>query len=181
MASSFRLGLVIVALLAGSLAFACGGGGNGDDDDDGEQPTATAEVEDQDADEDEDAGEDDGGDAGAEAFGDIPIPAGASETSSGSWSGSIPFAVPNADVDPEAFTAIEFKQYDVDDSPEDVIAFFQDELDGWDEVFVFSGGAAGEEGGFGVWTRDDGRAAVWVAASIVDDATELLVILGTQE
>lgn len=109
------------------------------------------------------------------------MPAGADETGSGSWSGTIPFVVPGDEVDPEAFTSIEFKEYEVAASPENVIDFYSDELDGWDEVFVFSGGADGDEGGFGVWTRDNGQAALWIGANAVDGQTELVVILGTQE
>ena len=60
MATSFRLGLMIVALLAGSLAFACGGGaGTSDDDgdDDGDQPEASEGADGDDADGDGDGGD----------------------------------------------------------------------------------------------------------------------------
>jgi hypothetical protein len=63
MARSFRLGLVIVALLAGSLALACGGGGGTSDDDgdgngNGDQPEASEGADgDADGDGDGDGGE----------------------------------------------------------------------------------------------------------------------------
>ena len=60
MPNSLRLALMIVALLAGSLAFACGGGdGTSDDDDTGDQPEVSEGVDGDDA----DSG---GGDDGAE-------------------------------------------------------------------------------------------------------------------
>jgi hypothetical protein len=187
MLNSARIWLVAAALLAGLLMAACGGGDNGDNGN-GEEPAATATAGDMDNGggaeatvpaSDEGNG---GSDGGGEAFADVPVPSGADETGSGSFSSSdIPFFVPGDEVDPEAYTSIDYKEYDSSDSPEDIIAFYKDELSDWDEVFVFSGGDAGDEGGFGVWTRDDGREAVWVGASISDGTTDLILIVGAQE
>ncbi len=180
MASSWRWLLAVVVLLVGAVAFACDGGDdNGDEN--GDQPTEEATVEDgDDATEEptpEDGDDADGGGDSDEVFEDVPIPDGAELTDSGSWSGTIPFAV-GADVDVETFTTVEFRVYEVDGSASDIIEFYRDNMGGWDEVMVFSGGLTDEEGGFGVWTRDDGNTAAWIAAAETDGVTELTVIVG---
>ncbi len=194
MVTSTRAWLVIIALFAGLLVVACGGDDNGDKNGNGEEPAATATVGDEDTgdgngmeeatatEEGDTADENGNGDGGGASLGDIPVPSGADETGSGSFSSSdIPFFVPGDEVDPEAFTSIEYKEYDVDDSPEAVIDFYRDELSDWDEVWVFSGGDGEDSGGFGVWTTDGGRTAVWVGTSALDGGTDLIVIVGTQE
>ena len=118
-----------------------------------------------------------GGDNGGDTLDDVPVPGGATETASGSFSSSeIPFFVSEPDFDADAYTNIDFTQYEVDASPEAVIDFYQDELGDWKEVFVFSDGA---QTGVGVWTRDDGQRALWVNVSTVDGVTELIVIVGS--
>jgi len=189
MVNSMRIWLVVAALLAALLMAACGGGDGDNGDADGDEPTATVPAGDEDTDEGdatatEEVEGDEGGDGngGGEAFGDIPIPSGADETGSGSFTSSdIPFFVPGDEVDPEAFSNIEYREYETDASPEEVMDFYRDELGDWDEVFVFSGGDAEDEGGFGVWTRDGGRAVVWIGVSTLDGATDLIVIVGAQE
>ena len=184
MASTLRLLLVVGALLAGTLAAACGGDDNGDNGD-ADQPTATEQLDGDTTPADGDqtpTGDGDGNGDGGSSFGDLPLPSGADETSSGSFSSSdIPFFVPDEEFDAEAFTNLEYKQYSVDGSPAEAIDFYKEELGDWEEVFVFSGGAEGDEGGFGVWTRDGGTTAVWIGASILDDGTDLIVILGTAD
>ncbi len=180
MTRSLRVWLAVIALLTGAVLLACSGGDNGDDNGDGngdsEQPTATLEVADPDGD---GTGNGDVGPSG-DTLDDVPLPSGAKETASGSFSSTeIPFFVPDQDFDAGAYTSIDFTQYEVDDSPDTVIAFYKDKLGSWDEVFVFSSDSDGEETGFGVWTRDDDRRVVWVAASTVDGVTELMVIVGS--
>lgn len=178
MSTTWRGMLIVGAMVAGIGLSACTGDGdsderrNGDDaptatevvdGDDGngpEAPTATRVVDDNDGDD------------------SVPVPDGADETSSGSYSsGEIPIFVPDPDFDADAFTNIEYKSYTVDDTPEDVIDFYRDRLSDWDDVFVFSGGAAGGDAGFGVWTKDD--RAIWVSATSVGGETQLLVISGS--
>ncbi len=179
MMGSLRLWIVVWALLASALLVACGGGGNGGDDNGTtDQPEATAPIDDEDADDEGDADDDESVDSG-DGFGDVPVPAGADETGSGSFSGNLPFMIPGGDVDPDAFTTLEFKEYEVDQSPEEVIDFYRDEMDGWDEVFVFSGGSDGDESGVGVWVRDEGQTAVFVSAARDDGTTVLTVIRGS--
>ena len=118
-----------------------------------------------------------GGGGGGNTLDDVPLPSGAIETASGSFSSAeIPFFVSEPDFDAEDYTNIDFTQYEVDASPEAVIDFYQDELGDWKEVFVFSGGAVTA---IGVWTRDDGQRAVWINATTVDGVTELIVIVGS--
>ena len=178
MVRSLRLWLVMVALLTSALAFACGDG-NGDGGGSAEEPTATAPAAGGDntpaTSEDTPVGDTDTG-----AFSDVPVPSGAEETDSGTFTGAIPFAVPSGDIDQDAFTTLEFKEYTLGGTPEEAVQFYRDGLDGWDEVYVFTGGASGSEGGFGVWTRDDGQTALWIGASDVAGETQLVVILGTQ-
>lgn len=196
MVTSTRVWLVIIALFAGLLVVACGGDDNGDEDGNGGEPAATATVGDEDADdgngngmeeatdtEDGDAADENGdGNGDGESLGDIPVPSGADETGSGSFSGSdIPFFAPGDEIDPEAFGSVEYREYEVDSSPEEVMDFYRDALSDWDEVWVFTGGDAEDEGGFGIWTTDGGQAAVWIGVSTLDGGTDLIVIVGAQE
>lgn len=183
MSISWRWWLVVPAVLAGMLLAACGDD-NGEPSDTGpsDEAAETAEpAEDGMVDEEEPADEDGGVEAGGDAFEDVPVPSGANETASGQWSGSIPGLVPGQGTDPEQFTSLEFKEYEVDDSPSEIIDFYRGELSGWDEGFVFSGGEAGDEGGVGVWTRDDGRVAIWISANASDGGSDLVVIRGAAE
>ena len=164
--------LAIPFLVLGLALAACGGG---DEEEKEGQPTPTATVE-------EEATLQEEVEAGpGEAFADVPVPGDADETASGSWSGSLPFAVPSEDIDPEQYSTIEYKEYKVDASPQEVMNFYRDKMDGWDEVFFFTGGEAGEEGGVGAWTRDGGRTAVWVAANQADGESDLFIMLGTSD
>ena len=124
-----------------------------------------------------------GGDGGGavepgegEAFADVPLPEGADEISTASFSGSEAAGLipPGADVDVEQYTEVVYKVYEVEGSPEDVINFYKDRRGDWDEAFAFSS----EEGGLIVWTRDDGARTVWIATSGAIDgtgATDLLI------
>lgn len=186
MSSLLRLWLVVVALLAGALLAACDG--NGDNGDDGDQPTATMPVEDGEADEDQptatmpaedgEADQDGGVAAGGDAFEDVPLPAGAKETQTLTMSGSeLPFLIPpGADVDAEALGDVTMIVYEVEGSPGDVIAFYKDHRDGWEEVF----GASTDEAGVLIWTRDGGDRAVWIVTSEGSEAgtTELSLVEG---
>jgi len=183
MAVSWRWLLVIPVVLAGMLLAACG--------DDGDEPSAPGPADEgvatvepaEDGIVDEEPTDEDGAEveAGGDVFDDVPAPAGAREMESGEWSGSIPGLVPGIGAEPGDFTTIEFQQLEVDDSPSDVIEFYKDNLEGWNEEFVFSGGADGDEGGIGVWTRDDGRVAVWITAGRSDGVTEVVIIRGTAD
>ncbi len=182
MIGSLRLWIVVWALLASALLVACNGGSDNGGDDNGitEQPEATAPIDDEDADADDegDADDDEAVDS-VDGFDDVPVPSGADEIGSGSFSGNLPFGIPGGDVDPEAFTTLEFKEYEVDQSPEEVIDFYRDEMDGWDETFVFSGGSDGDEAGVGVWVRDEGQTAIFVSAARDNGTTVLTVIRGS--
>lgn len=186
MASSWRWWLVIAALLGAMMLAACGGddegtNGNGPTDE-GVATTQPADGAVENGDGEEDGNGGDGGvEAGGDAFDNVPVPSGARETGSGQWSGSVPGIVPGQGAEPGDYSSIQYKEYEVDGSPGDIIDFFQNELDGWDEAFVFSGGEEGDEGGVGVWTRDDGAEAVWVTASSSDGGSDLVIIHGSSD
>ena len=182
MSISWRWWVVVPAVLAGALLAACGGD-DGEPSDTGPTDEGVATVQPaEDGTVEETPEEGDGGvEAGGDAFEDVPVPSGANETASGTWSGSIPGLVPGEGTDPGDFTNLEYKQFEVDDSPDEIINFYRGELSGWEEGFVFSGGEEGSEGGVGVWTRDDGRVAIWISASRSDGATDLVVIRGSAD
>lgn len=196
MAVSWRWWVVVPVILGGMLLAACGGDGDDEEasdtgpSEDGVVATEQAdegmmdeEPSDDDMMDEESMDDGDGGDmgAGGDAFEDVPVPSGADEVSSGEWSGSIPGAVPGIGADPETFTSVEFKEYEVDASPSDVINFYRDNLSGWNEEMALSTGSGDEEGGFGVWTRDDGQKALWITAGTSDGATDLIVLVGATE
>jgi hypothetical protein len=182
MSGSWRWWLVVPVVAAAFLVFACGGGDEEPSDTgpaDGGAATEQMDGESEDAAMDEEPS--DGGmemEAGGEAFSDVPLPEGASVVSSGEWSGSIPGAVPGMGAELEDYTSLEFRQIETDASPEDVINFYSDQLSDWDELFVFSGGAEGDEGGVGVWTHDD--VAVWISAATSDGTTDAVIIRGSR-
>lgn len=178
MLNSFRWLLVAMALAA-TIAFgACGDSGNNDNSDKktDEQPVATDDTS---SDGSSDNGNPSSGDGSSSGdFQDVAVPSGADEQSSGTFSSSqIPFVVPDPDFKADAYGSIEWKLYELDTAPGDVIDFYKDELGDWKEVFV----ASIDEGGYGVWTRDDGRQAVWVGASSSNGKTQMTLIVGKAE
>lgn len=180
MIGSLRLWLVVWAIVASALLVACGGDSDNGGDDGGttEQPEATAPIDGGDAQDGGDADDGESADSG-DGFGDVPVPAGADETGSGSFSGNLPFLIPGGDIDPGAFTTLEFKEYEVDQSPEEVINFYRDAMDDWDEVFDFSGGSDGDQTAVGIWARNEGQTAVFVTATRDDGTTVLTIVRGS--
>lgn len=182
--------LLMISLLALLAAMACGGDGDGDQTSQADEtPEAgeTPEADGGDGGDDGDGnggdgadGDDGGGDVGAdgEAFGDVPLPDGADETSSLTVSGSsLPFVVPpGTDVDAEAFGDMTMKTYDVSGSAGDVIDFYKDRRGDWDEVIAVSA----DDGGLLLWTRDDGERVVWISVGegIDPGTTSLVIIVG---
>ncbi|MGB2694538.1 MAG: hypothetical protein WBD55_05050 [Dehalococcoidia bacterium] len=182
MLSSFRWLLVAMALGA-TIAFGACGDSNNDTSDEktDEQPVATDDTS---SDGSSDNGNQDGGnaDSGGNGSDEVPLPDGADEQGSGTYSSSqIPFPVFNEDFDSEVFGTVEWKLYEVEQSAADVISFYQGEFSDWDEVFVSTAGAEGNEGGFGVWTTDDGRRAVWVGVGESGGSTQMTLIVGNAD
>jgi hypothetical protein len=171
---------LIAAAVAATIAFAaCSDSGNDDDGGDGNQPVATEDTSDGSSDDENVPTEDSDDGSSGSSSGDIPVPDGASEQGSGTYSGSqIPFVVPNADFDADAYGEVEWTLYELDDSPSDVIEFYRDEFGDWDEVFSGFAGSDGEEGGYGVWTSDDGNTAVWLGVSASGGSTQLTLVVG---
>ena len=178
MTKHLHLWLAAAALVTALLLVACGG----DDGGDAATPTAGATA---DGDEGEPTVEPtaEGGDTdGAGAFEDIPVPDGADEQASGSFtSDQIPFVVPNPDFDASAFANIEYRQYSVEGTADELLDFYDGELADWEEVYKFSGAGADGAGAFGVWTRSDGAEALWAGFSEAGGTTQLVLIRGTSD
>jgi hypothetical protein len=120
---------------------------------------------------------DDGG-GGSGSFDDIPVPDGATESESGTFSADqIPFVDPGGNVDPGAYSNIEWRTYDVDMNSEAVLDFYESELSDWDEVFKLDSGP----GAFGIWSRNNGDEVLWVGTTDLGEGTELLLIHGTAD
>jgi hypothetical protein len=174
--------LLAISLLALLAAMACGDDGDGDQTPQADETPEAAETPEADGGDGGDDGDgadgDDGDGDGGDAFGDVPLPDGADETSSLTISGSsLPFVVPpGTDVDAEAFGDVTMKTYEVSGSAGDVIDFYKDRRGDWDEVFA----ASADEGGLLIWTRDDGERVVWISVGEGIDAgnTSLVIILG---
>jgi len=175
-----RLWMILAVALGSVLVFACGGDSK---DDTGDEPTTAAATSDGSSPTDDGSSPTDDGssDNGDGAFGDIPVPDGADEIDSGTFSGAqFPVIDPSGSVDASTFSDIEYKTYETSDSAESVIEFYSDELSGWDEVYKFSAGSGDAgAGGFGIWTRNDGNQALWVTASEADGTTTVTVLLGS--
>lgn len=169
-----RLWLIIGAILAGALFVACGGDDDGDDTGDGEEPTATTSVEEEPT--EEATVEEGGGDVepGAdEAFANVPLPEGASEDFTATYSGSEASGLipPGADVDVGEYNEVTFKSYTVDGAAEDVLNFYKDRQGDWEEAYSFSSADVGVL----VWTRDGGARAVWISVGEADGSTQLAI------
>ncbi len=153
MTGSWRWLLVVAALLIGAFAFACGDDGNGDGDGDAD------------------------GDAGGDAFEDVPLPEGAKEGETLTFTGlEIDAFVPfDTGVDSETLGEITAKNYEVDGSPGDVLEFYEDNRGDWNEAFGFTA----DEGGILVWTKGDDQ-VLWILTSEGADSgtTELVVMFG---
>jgi hypothetical protein len=179
MFKSIRLWFMLLIIVGGLGIAACGS-----DDKDATATTAADTTPEDGAGTTPDGGNtpDDSGNGGSDgAFGDIPVPDGADEVDSGTFSGAqVPFIDPSGSVDASTFGDIQYKIYETSDSAESVIEFYSDELSGWDEAYKFSGGAGDAgAGGFGIWTKDDGQTALWVGASEADGTTSVTVIVGS--
>ena len=179
MRNLWRLLLVVGVLALGAFVVACDDDGDGGGDD----PTATAEetTEDGDAeatdtpeDGEEDPTEEDG-DGGSSGSSDVPLPDGAEEESSLTYSGSqLPFPIPSeSGVDASTYGEVTVKTYTVDGSPEDIVDFYKGNQGDWEEVY----GVTTSEGGLLLWTMDDGQQAAWiVTAPGSDDGTTSLTV-----
>lgn len=185
----WRIWLAILALAGGALLMACSDSKDDDDGNGGDGPTATESADEGDETPD-DSGNGDGANTpddsgngnGDGAFDDIPVPDGADEVDSGTYSGAqVPIIDPSGSVDASTFGDVQYRTYETSDSGESVINFYSDQLSGWDEKYKLSGGSGEGSGAFGIWTKDDGRTALWVGASEIDGNTTVVVILGSAD
>jgi hypothetical protein len=169
-----RLLLIMLTMVAGvGLAIACGG----DDDGGGDKDTPTAEATSGDeattaaTDEATSAGDEatseatsDGGGSSGSSFEDIPVPDGATQTFSGEFGeGAVP--IPAGDLDSSAYGNLKYATYTLDQSADDVLQFYKDELGDWEELGTFSGGAAGAIGAYGAWSKDNQDVVLWIGVS----------------
>ncbi|MEX2160160.1 MAG: hypothetical protein WEB04_12235 [Dehalococcoidia bacterium] len=185
MFKSMRLWFMLLIIVGGLGIAACG---SDDKDDKDKDPTATAAAGVTPADGDStpvDGGNtpDDSGNGGGDgngdgALGDIPVPDGASEVDSGTFSGGqFPVVDPSGEIDASAYGDIEFKTYETSDSAESVVDFYSGELSGWDEVYKFSSSGVA----IGIWTRDDGNQALWVSAAEAEGTTTVAAWVGSTD
>ena len=175
--------LIALMLVIGAAAVACGGGGdNGDKD--SKEPTVAEEQDgtpEAEATEEEATPESSGDGASSGSFADVPVYPGATEITSGEWSGSegmIPGL--GSELDTEDFQKIEFAMYETDDSLDDVFDWYKDKMGDWNEEGSASGGSGGEAGAYGLWTKDDGKVAAWITVGEVGGTTSLGVWVATQ-
>ncbi len=147
-------------------------------DGDGTTPTTEATTEEGNGDPTVEPTSDGSDDSGAGSFDDVPLPEGAEERDSGSFTSD---QIPNADFDTGAFTTIEYREYNVDGTPEELLAFYSGELSDWTEVYKLDVEATGGAVAFGVWTRNDGAEALWAGASPDGESPQLVLILATSD
>jgi hypothetical protein len=183
MRNLWRLWLVVGVLALGAFAVACD-----DDGDGGGDATATEEATTEDGDNgDADAtdtpedGSDATDDSGSSGSADVPLPDGAAEESSFTYSGSqLPFAVPSeSGVDASTFGEVTVKSYTVDGTPEDIVNFYKDNQGDWEEAYALTT----SDGGLLLWTMEDGQQAAWIvtAAGSDEGTTSLTVATGHAE
>jgi hypothetical protein len=167
-----RMLMVLAVLALGGLsAVAC------EEDDDGDaSPTATEGSDGETPDDGAEPTEEDDGDGASGSFDDVPVPDGATESETGTFSSDqIPFVDPGGSIDPGAYGNIEWRTYDTAMSSEEVLNFYESELSDWDEVFKLDTGP----GAFGIWSRDNGDEVLWVGTTDIGEGTELILIHGT--
>jgi hypothetical protein len=118
----------------------------------------------------------DDGDGASGSLDDIPVPEGATEDGSGTYTADqIPFVDPGGTIDPGALANIQWRTYDVSQNSDAVLDFYQNELTDWDEIYVLSTGPAK----FGIWSRSDNDEVLWVGTTDVGQGTELILIHGS--
>jgi len=182
--------LVALMLALGAAFVACGGGGDKSNKEEA-QPTASQQQDDQ-AQQEEDTPEAEstpekkatskssgGGSSGS--IGDVPIYPGAKETDKGEWSGSEAI-IPSmgSDVDAGNYTKVQYGMYETEDAAGDVFDWYKDKMGDWKEEGTFSSGSGDSAGAFGVWTKDDGKEAVWITISEDSGTTTLAIFYGSQ-
>lgn len=150
MMSAWSRWLLVPCLMAGLALAACG-----DDEEEEERPTAAGTVQEEEA-----------AAASGEAFPGVPLPEGAEEVFARTFSpppawGAFPGnLVLGAGVDPERYSKATKKEYNVPAPPEEVLQFYREHRDGWDEVWRHLG-RFGLDGDF-VWTQDGGARVVYI-------------------
>jgi hypothetical protein len=177
--------LLLLALMAASLLVlgaACGGG----DDEEaapaegspGAEETAMPPGETEEPSGDE--GEDGGG--GGEAP-DIPVLPGATETFTGTFTGSdLPFGgfAGTSSLDPEEFSEVQYGVFETDESVDSVVDFYKDQFKDWKEEYTFGGDTEGEAFQMIVWSSDDGKVGAWMMATESEGTTSVVVVTGVQ-
>lgn len=177
--------LIALMLALGAAFVACGGGG---EESNKEQAEPTAAEQQQDGQEQQQAdtpaakatSKPSGGESGG-SIGDVPVYPGAKKTTSGEWSGSeamIPAI--GSDVNAGDYTKVQYAMYETGDGAQDVFDWYKGKMSGWDDRGSFSGGSEGSVGAFGVWTKNDGKEAVWITIGEESGTTTLGIFLGTQ-
>lgn len=184
MKNLWRLWLVVGVLALGAFVVACDDGGDGGDATATEEATTEATSDDGGGADATDTPEDSSNptdDSGGSGSSDVPLPDGANEESSFTYSGSqLPFPVPSeSGVDASTYGEVTVKTYTVDGTPEDIVNFYKDNQGDWEEVY----GVTTADGGLLLWTMEDGQQAAWIvtAAGSDEGTTSLTVATGHAE
>ncbi len=180
-----KLFVLLLALMAASLlvmAAACGGDG---DEEEGPSPAdgSPAATETAAAPEETEEPSGNGGDGGGGEAPDIPALPGATETFSGTFTGSdLPFGgfAGTSDLDPEEFSEVRYTVFETDDSVDSVVEFYERQFKDWNEEFNFGGDTEGEAFKMIVWSRGGGEVGAWMMATESDGTTQVVVVTGVQ-
>ncbi|MCJ7509604.1 MAG: hypothetical protein MUP14_01770 [Dehalococcoidia bacterium] len=107
---------------------------------------------------------------------------GATEVFTGTFDtgGTFPFPLSeDMPVNPEDFGNVQYTLYQTNDSSQNVLDFYKKELKDWKQEGSFEvGGMTGE---IMMWSRDDGKDIVWLAAFDEGGGTSVVVATGVHQ
>jgi hypothetical protein len=120
-----------------------------------------------------------GGSSGSVA--DVPVYPGATKITSGEFSGSSA-SIPaiGSDLNAADYTNVSYAIYQTGDSPQQVFDWYKSNMSGWKDEGSFSGSSEGSTGAFAAWSKDNGKAAAWIAVATSDNETSLSIWYGSQ-
>ena len=114
------------------------------------------------------------------SLGDVPVYPGASEVSTGEWSGSqamIP--VIGSDVDAGNFSTVKYGIYETSDAANDVFDWYKGQMGDWKQEYTYSGSSGGQTAAMAVWTKNDGKEAAWLMVGEDSGTTSISIFFGS--
>ena len=177
--------VLIASMLALGAAFVACGGGSKKSNNEQVQPTTQQQDNGQNQNQQEQAtpaakATATSGGSSSGNFADVPIYPGATEVTSGQWSGSDAGIIPSGDLDPSKYQNMQYAMYESNDSPDDVYNWYKDNMDGWDLKESFAGGSGGDYGAYALWSKDNDATVAWLTVGTSGDVTNLGIWVGTQ-